>query len=522
MLVGFSAIEQNELLNIAVPEIVRASNNPDSNAITMAIGSAVSSGANPDQARSAVLAAAKANVFTPEATPDYATAAIALARSTGRDDARENMALLVSTGAQAQITDPAKLALNLAPAVGNSVATVPGQDKVEASREAAAIFGTLSKAATDVQGDSSRTATIQLTAQLGKFFGDLESQRVDARSRVEALDKKIASGGGSMEKERIERDRLSAFLTQAGGMSDPGTLFGRLGALQQNDAIRGQFFSTEFGEAQYKTAFKQLADSTSALAAEVTNAKAQITVDASQFESLLIAQSRTTPQQKLAYSQAGIAAITESRDVSNTEGSSLNFVRETTATALRDNRGRGAMNAARSLLGDGFVSRGALPGGTAAEEAVAAIGRLIERRSEIVSDGIDEGESEMVAQLNATIDNLRAFIVDNGRSLSQTSLLDAADRADVRSTDTLQRSTIGPSGEVERFDQQQFFADLARDFRRVAEATEQQNKLLAEQKAIAEQQAHAAQQTATNTTPPARQPNFAAGQQAAAAYGSAP
>lgn len=522
MLAGLSAIEQNELLNNAVPEIVRASNNPDSNAITMAIGSAVSSGANPEQARSAVLAAAKANVLTPEATPEFATAAISLARSTGKDDARENLALLVSTGAQSQLTDNAKLAVNLAPAVGNSVATVPGQDKVEASREAAAIFGVLSKAATDTQGDTSRTATVQLTGQLGQFFGDLESKRVDARSKAELLDRKIAKGSET-ESDRVERDRLAAFLVQTDGMSDPGTLFGRIGALQQNDAVREQFFSTGFGDAQYQVPFKQLADSSSALAAELINAKSQITADGSQFESLLIAQSRTTPQQKLAYSQAGFAAIAESRDISNTEGSTLNSVRQETTNALRANRGIGLVNGILGSLGDWTAGRGALSGGTAAEESVSAMEKLIMRRSYIVSDGVEPGEAKQVEELTATIDKLQEQILLLAPDLSPTSLRDAARMAgDLGMSKSSRPNTLGPTGEVERFDQQAFFATMAAQLVRVAEATEQQNKLLAEQKAIAEQQAQAAQQTATNTTPPARQPNFAAGQQAAAAYGSAP
>ena len=149
-----------------VPEISRETGFRDLGALTDAIGAAVSAGANRDEARSAVSAAAEISKQTPEAVAGLAPAAVDLRRATGSTDGRENLGFLSLAGTQARVVDPQYLARNLAPALISSVATVTEQNKSEAARQSAAIFAAFSKATGDETGKKTKTATIQFTAQL--------------------------------------------------------------------------------------------------------------------------------------------------------------------------------------------------------------------------------------------------------------------------------------------------------------------------------------------------------------------
>jgi len=274
---AMTMVQQNKILQESVPQIASSAGFSDTVAITGALSDSVSAGGTEQQAISAVQNAALLNRLTPDKLGATASAAIDFAKKTGNDDARANLALLATTGTQSRIEDPKQLAANLAPALGAAVGSVPNQDKIEATKEAAALFSVFTQAATDKDGTSSKTATLNFSKELAAFFTGLERQQIEARSKIELLDRKIGQGSDT-EVDRADKTILEGFLRDAKGASDPATLFGRIESLQQNEGLKDQFFSREFGEAGFKDAFKALADESSAIAIQIRESKGKIEV----------------------------------------------------------------------------------------------------------------------------------------------------------------------------------------------------------------------------------------------------
>jgi hypothetical protein len=433
-LAALSRVQQSELLTTSVGKIASTAGVGDAAAITNALGGAISGGATEAQAVSAVTAAAQLNRLTPEKIGATSSAAVDFGKATGVDDARANIALLTSTGTQSRIEDPQALAKNLAPALSNAVNTVQGQDSQDATREAAAIFAAFTQATADTQGDSSRTATVQFTAELGRFFQGLERERVEARSKIELIDRKIAKGSDT-EKDREDRAILDTFLQDAKELQDPETLFGRIEALQQNQGIRDQFFSREFGEVKFKGAFKQLGDSTSEIAQQIRTAKEKIEVDSKGFDRLLEATTSLTPQLRAANIVAGVQAASEMRANTDIEGATLSQIRSIAKSTLEETRPSGFLNIRANMAEEAGVEPGVFnPSLSAAEEAVNNLDRLLSRRTRIADDGVTKQEQPIVAQLDAAIFGIRELVVQQFESLDPETIAAAAARAGAKAT----------------------------------------------------------------------------------------
>lgn len=379
-LAGLNAIQQNELLQEFVPDVARSTGFSDLGALTTAVGAGVSAGGSVEDVQSAVLASAELTRQSPQAVDEYAAAAIDLRRATGSGDARENLGFLLAAGTQSRVVDPEQLAKNLSPAVVSGASSAPDQDRAEAAREAAAVFGVLTKSATDTQGASTSTATIQLLSRMKDFFEDPERKS-----------------------------------------SDPRTIFGRLEALQSNDELRSQFFEKSFGEARFQQGFKDLADGSSELAAEVRAAKDAIRVDRSTFDSQIESMGGITPAMRLARVEQQSQANLGADELEDVGGAALAQVRGIVAeTRRKTNDGNIFSGAFDSLLTSG-IARGGLSGSTASAEALAGIADLQSRRDALFDYGLTAAEERkaefLEGQINALADIVAGFAGQDGGDL---------------------------------------------------------------------------------------------------------
>lgn len=458
-LAGLSPEQRKSLLDDFVPGVAAETAFSDLSQLNVAVGSAVSAGGSVSQSQSAVRAAAQVTRLTPDAVDDFAAAAIDLARATGSDDARENLGFLLSAGTQSRVVDPAKLARNLAPTVVSATQTVPLQDQQEASRQAAALFGVLSKSATDTEGNSTATATIQLANKLSSFFGVQEN--------------------------------------------DPGTLFGRLDAIRNDRSLSDQFFEKDFGEERFRNAFKALASSGSSLSTEATAAFDGIRVDRGTFESVEQGSRDATFSLQSSFVGEQLESSLNKKLLRNRDKAVLQSNRDDVAQLLGNNR---------PLTGDGVLAyigetgiRSGLraSGGTAAEELPDLIELLQDRIRLIESDGIQSGDAEQIANLREGGSILQEGLLSRVGDLAPGSLGDAADRLRSRAQRRRFGSGVSTAGDS--------FERLAEVFEK---ADQRQQELIAEMRRsnqLAERNAAAAETTATNTAtnPAAAQQNAA-------------
>lgn len=198
-LAAYKAFERDELLQKAAPEIARRTgvSNP---IVALALGEAASAGATPEQAILAAGAAAEMNRHTPDKVAAYSGGIASVMIQTGLKDPREASALLATAGPLSKVSDASKLAVSLPQALG-MVSTVPNQAPGEAAREIAALYGVGTNRSVDETGLSTATFIQKLLIESMTMFTDLENKRIDARSKVDLIDRKIDQGA-SLEEIR--------------------------------------------------------------------------------------------------------------------------------------------------------------------------------------------------------------------------------------------------------------------------------------------------------------------------------
>lgn len=267
-LTGLTTAEKKEILEVTAPGIQRETLFPKQAEITKAIGAGFSASGNRDATVSAVTESAKLTRLTPESLSAVSAGALDLAQATGIQDAKKNLGFLLTAGAINRIEDPTALSRNVAPIVTSAVASAPKQDPEEAAREAGALFGTLAKLAADPKGESSGTAAITLIGKLDTFF-----------------------------KERGD---------------DPGTLFGRMEALQKDDSLRKEVLGDEgFGEQKFKKGIELLLTGGTRQVDMLRDAKEQVKFDSSVFDTQVKELNTLTPAIRGAMIQAASEAQLE-------------------------------------------------------------------------------------------------------------------------------------------------------------------------------------------------------------------
>jgi hypothetical protein len=162
----------------------------DQKYIVDAVGAGYSAAGDLELAKSATRAAAELSRNAPEELSGIATGAVDLSRGSGVKDAKSNLGFALQIGAISRVEDPAQVVRWLAPAISSAVNTVPKQDKQEASKEVGSVWSELNKFANDVQGMSTKTATIDLMARMEEFFRTLPEERAKVDAKVQELERK--------------------------------------------------------------------------------------------------------------------------------------------------------------------------------------------------------------------------------------------------------------------------------------------------------------------------------------------
>lgn len=425
-LAALTADERKDLLAKA-PTIAQDAGFGDVNQITAALGTVASTGLNdPAKIADIVKQAARIERLTPEQLPATAAGAADVQAKTGLEDIRQALALISDTGAESLVGNPDKLAANLPKALAAGAATAPEQSPAEAARQAAAIFAAATTVGTDTQGDSSATFTITLLSRMDKFFADLSDEQVKARSQIELIDRKIAQGSDT-ERDRLEKGRLSDFLTASEGIRDPQTLFGRLQILQKSETLARQFQGESgFGEAQFKPFLEGILDGNSEIAKNVNASFGRIGASADKFETIAKELESGTPQLTTATFVARQQGLISGQQAGNNEGAALEAIRSQGAEVLKQTLPGGVEGFFNNWLDT--TAKGGLTGSTAAEEAVDLVNTLLVRARIIASDGMQAGDAQKIGTIRDTIANVQEYI----RSQGEAGALDPAGVARAR------------------------------------------------------------------------------------------
>lgn len=393
--------DERKALLAAAPGIAQQSGFGDISAITDALGTVASTGLNdPAKIADIVRQTARLERLTPENLAASAAGAADVMSKTGLQDIREALALISDTGAESLVGDPAKLAANLPKALAAAAATAPNQAKSETARQGAAIFAQATVVGDDAMGNSSATFTIDLLTRMDKFFSDLSEEQVKARSKIELIDRKIEKGKDT-EADRLNKGKLSDFLTASEGITDPGTIFGRLQILQQSATLASQFQGESgFGEKQFQPFLKALLDGQSETATNVNSAFGRIGASVDKFETVAKEIQAGTPQAVIATADAQLKGTIAASQVGNTEGAALSKVREIAVETAKQTSGGITDYFASFGLGSGI-----LPGSTAAEEGLASILRMESEIANLQADSVTQQEAAKIQTLQSGITN---------------------------------------------------------------------------------------------------------------------
>ncbi len=462
-LAGLTKIDRLGLLNEAPKIAAEVGVKPA--IVTQALGEVASTGLNdPEQIANIVTQAAKLTRLTPEELPSAAAGAADIKAKTGLGDIRQTVSLFLTTGAQSLVADPAKLQAALPRALGAGIVSAPNQNPEEAARETAAIFAQATNVGTDTQGSSSATFTIDLLNRMDKFFTGIERERIEARSKIELIDRKIEKGKDT-ELDRTKKAELEKFLAAAGDVKDPGTQFGRLAILQSSPDIAAQFTGPAgFGEKQFAPYLKEMLDPNSKTAKAIRASKEGINADVQSFENQAKELVSSTPAISGAVFESETKALLEATQLQKEDQAMLGKIRQTTEEVMRaTNPGgvAGFFDSASDFLSRSYGGNVGNIGSNASDAALQSLQYLLSRRSVLQSDGLQGDDVKNIALLNATIERLLAFIERDSGALNPNSAAITAQRANA-----LARDYATPAEFIESFDR------LAKILERIASGTD--------------------------------------------------
>jgi hypothetical protein len=158
----------------------------------------------------------------PTAAPGLASSASDIMKATHRKSAKDIYGFLLGAGAEARVEGLVNTTDWLAPAVLQGAKSVPNQDASEAVRQTAAMFAAATQLTADKTGRPTGHFVREMNNQLQTFF---------------TTGKEVTLGGRTFSLAPPK---------------DPGTIYGRLEALQNDATLRGQFLKTATFEERYK------------------------------------------------------------------------------------------------------------------------------------------------------------------------------------------------------------------------------------------------------------------------------
>lgn len=239
--------------------------------LNLAASEGLSAGGTRESVIDAVRQAARISRDSPQDLDLIVGAAVDLAKATGDTDARKNLGFLLAAGAESRVAGTRATAVNIPPAVISAVNTV-NDDAKEASIDAAALFASLGSAAGDVRGESTRTAVQSFAVQAREFFTEGRKVTIPGRGTI-----------------------------QVKPPDDPGTLRGRIAALQADEKLRKQFLASASFERQFQVPVEQLLTEGGLTAEAFAKARDNIRFDAAPFEEVAKDLEALTPELAIAF-----------------------------------------------------------------------------------------------------------------------------------------------------------------------------------------------------------------------------
>lgn len=460
-LAGMSFLQQADLIGKAAEKIAKDTGFANRPAIIQALAAGVSAGGTVEEAKSAVAAAAAINKTTPEQIGSTASGAIDLARVSGIASAEKNISLLLNTGAVSRVESLDKLANSLAKTLGNVAATTPNVDKETATREAAAMFAVFNRASNDRMGDSTVTANNQFAAYLREFFTEGGGQKdvSDKIAKLEA-DKAItekeafnikqaeaklkAASGADKEKAQvalndlkeratltaIEEKKLAELKKQQSNLQnfkDPGSLSGRMEAIQSDAELRKAFLEKMPGEAAFKLPMEMLVTAGSDAFKEFKADFKTITYDEQVYSDLKKQMVSATPQLAI----ADIAATAESNIEQfnlDPQAAAIAEIKKIRTETLPRIRSYGIPGAVQSVVENTneMTGLGNVFDGTVESAASHTRQTFRARRGMLERGGITEQESHIVALIDSQIKAIDAIVAKISSTKASEQMSEAA------------------------------------------------------------------------------------------------
>jgi hypothetical protein len=420
-LAGLSTVEKAQALE-AAKQLQAEIGFSDQSKIVEAVGSGYSASGDLAKTMSAVKAAAQLTRLTPDELPTVAAGALDASRGTGISDAATNLSFLMDVGALARVEDPSQLAKTLAPSISSGVATVPTQDKQDASKEIGSIFSELNQFATDTKGESTRTATITLLSKLEEFFRDTSEDAVKLQDKIAPLERKLAAPAkrgkkaGLLPEEQRKLDEYRAELASISTLKDSGTVLGRIDQIKNDPELKKKFFENDFGEAAFKGGFRQLFED-GPLLDKVKANKGSLNFNTKGYNQTVAELETVSPEIRAASEAAKTKAILEQR-ANSPDAATIASMRSLTQDALVRNR-RGMVGGAFDVGYQTFEG-GFSPTGNSVEENGQFFAAQMQRQINRIDDAGGNSPAD-IAKKQDLEKTIEAVLSQTARSLAPQS-----------------------------------------------------------------------------------------------------
>lgn len=302
------------------------------------------------------------------------------------------------------------------------MATVPTQNKQEASKEIASIFSELNQFATDTQGDSTRTATVTLLSKLEEFFRDTSEEAIKVQDKIAPLERKLnapakrGKKAGLLPEEQRELDALRTELASISTLKDSGTVLGRIDQIRQDPELKKKFFENDFGEAAFKGGFRQLFED-GPLLDKVRQNKNVLNFDSRGYNQAVAELETVSPEIRAASEAARTKAILEQR-ANSPDAASISSMRALTQDALVRNR-RGMIGGALDVGYQNFEAMLA-PTGDNIEESGQFFAAQLQRQINRINDAGGSSPEDMAKKQNLQ-ETIDAVLGQTARSLAPQS-----------------------------------------------------------------------------------------------------
>jgi len=200
---------------------------------------------------------------------------------------------------------------------------------------------------------------------------------------------------------------------------------GRLSSLQGSQGLREQFYSKDFGEAQFKNAFRQLGEAGTDASKMIVAAKDAIKADVDIYRAEVASEGILTPQLKIGMLEARSRTNLSLGQQGTTEGAKLAQVRSIVDETLTQSR---SLSSFPEWIGQYFfehagINKGSLSGGTAVEEAVQGLQLIQSQSGGLLRNGLVGDERAVFSSMQGQARLLQDFIaseINSGLS-SETS-----------------------------------------------------------------------------------------------------